>query len=340
MGNMKTTFLFFGGVGWCGTTSLYHTLRDCGYCHTGIMKENLFLYKLQEYEDGAYLEKEKFFSKYKGRIHNDKYLLNNIKLSNAVRNGEISESKYINCLANVSQTVQDRFIEVIPSSLNAYVDYYKDLANSAQGYYRTVSDFSNPNCFLPEKKLIEVRNALEPYFNIKSLIILRDPIRRLFSNINFSYYITEGGRNSEHYVNYYKEKQLNSATEVFLSNLHESFCYASLIKRYWKVFGKENTHYIIMEDFFKEERTQSVNQLETFIDYRLPKIHPCAFVPDRGINAPKLENLQDQWDSDHEILTPEVYSIARKKLSKVYDAFEDLHGFLPADWGSPIDYGY
>ena len=97
-----------------------------------------------------------------------------------------------------------------------------------------------------------------------------------------------------------------------------------------------------MEDFFSKNNRQEVSKLEKFLDIKIPKTYPCCFVPDKGINPPKIDGLKDQWNSDHEVLTPEFYNIMRNKEEyiKVYSEFEELHGCLPADWGRPIDYGY
>ena len=95
-----------------------------------------------------------------------------------------------------------------------------------------------------------------------------------------------------------------------------------------------------MEKFFIPDR-EEVALLEDFLEYELPIITPCCFVPDKGINAPKLEDLQDQWDSDHEVLTPEVYSFGRKQLEDEYQRYEKIFGGrLPDTWGKPIDYNY
>ena len=39
----KPTFIFFGGLGWAGTTSLYYTLLYSEYMHGGVDKELPYL---------------------------------------------------------------------------------------------------------------------------------------------------------------------------------------------------------------------------------------------------------------------------------------------------------
>lgn len=338
---MKPTFLFFGGVGWCGTTSLWMTLTRLNYLHTGFKKENRFLHRLQEWEEWGYLEGKNFFNDPCFRL--SPITQSTLDQVRKIRSGIIGKKKYSDYsypLAAIKESTEEEYKSELPS-LKFYVDFYRELNETIQGKYKVVGDFSNPNAFLSEQTLVKAKQALEPYFNIKSLIILRDPIRRLFSNINSNVWNNDS-TNSKLYNN----TKTNNATEVFenfinttnMSNTYHEYDY--LIKLYQKVFGEENTQYLIMEDFFKEGYRGEVEKLENYIDYKLPDITPCCFVPDKGINAPRLSYLEDQWGSDHEILTPELYNNARKKLSYIYERFKQVHGYLPADWGSPIDYGY
>lgn len=320
----KPTFLLFGGIGWCGTTSLWLTLINSGYLHTGWTKENHYLSFIQNYEDWGYLD----FKKFKSIYEKDLEEYNNIKYFTI----ETSLYKRKN-LDRSLRKVKSKFISDFPPKLDHYVNFYTELNQFCQEQFKVVGDFSNTNHMLFPSFLLKVKESLSTHFDVKCLFVLRDPIRRLFSNVNSTTYSRKNLSN-------------NSATKNFIDAVNADKLYDSTInysvaiKKYIKIFGKENVCYLIMEEFFEEGNRKEVEKLENFINYKLDAIFPCAFVPDKGINAPKLDRLEDQWDCDHEILTPELYTFSRENLSFVYNEFEKFHGHLPADWGKPIDYGY
>jgi len=130
---------------------------------------------------------------------------------------------------------------------------------------------------------------------------------------------------------------------IFKNNHPTNTTFIKRIKKLYDIFGKQNVHYVIMEDFFKkQENNLEVLKLEKFLNVKIAQTFPCCFVPDRGINAPKIIGLEDQWSSDHEKLPPELYTDLRVRddYFQVYAEFKKFHGSLPADWGYPIDYRY
>ncbi|MFW9829828.1 MAG: hypothetical protein ACFFEY_19830 [Candidatus Thorarchaeota archaeon] len=325
----KPTFILFFGTGWAGTTSICETLRVNYYFHPGYKKENMILYRLNEWNQWGFLEPDQFFSDRRFKtpiVHPER-----LKKARESRNGTYKGSKKEEMLlGHLKQSTEDSILGPFPS-LKDYVEFYRELSEVIKPYYQATGDFSNPNGFLPDDFLVQVKQALEPYFNIKTFIIFRDPVRRLFSNVNHNFFVNH----------VYKEKSVIEAfsNEIKNSHLNTHQDYAYMVERLRRIFG--DTEYLIMEDFFKENYRGEVEKLERYLDYKLPIITKCYFVPDKGINVQEGDpNLEDQWGCDREILTPELYTEARQQLSKIYDKFETLHGFLPADWGEPIDYGY
>jgi hypothetical protein len=317
---MKKTFILFLGASWSGTTSLYYTLKDeAKYMHGGWVKENMTLARIFLNEVDDKLLKRTKLCAYE-------VLLNSID--------------YINRTDECRDPILLKFTEKdlnlyfgSNSTLDAYVDYYKKLAEYCGDDIKAVGDFSNQNYQLTKTMLEQVKNALSDYFDIKVLFIFRDPIRRRWSQ---TCALTTGIRFPRRY-------ELNSKIIDNFKSTNHSYMYAQKVKNAHDVFGKENVCYLIMEDFFKDEKDNlEVLKLEQFLNIKIPKVYPCAFVPDKGINAPKVEGLSDQWLSDTEILTAEVYDSVRYNApySQDYSEFEEFHGCLPADWGRPIDYGY
>lgn len=319
----KPTFIFFFGSGWSGTTSLYKTFQENLYMHGGCCKEPCFLARLDpNFSTKNRLPIPLITGKKEVDFYRENYLFR--------------AEPFIDTLRNISTDWDAKIKNYNNFSLEDYINFYKEV-NDHKNSYATVGDFSNSNGFLSYDHLLNIKSRLEEHFTIKALSIHRDPVRRLFSKKNADYYNT---RPESYAVKHSLNQKYNSATEYFLDTTNIKSGIASNTLKIQQVFGKEIVHNVIMEKFFAKD-PEEVALLENFLDYKLPIITPCAFVPDKGINAPKLEGLQDQWDSDHEVLTPEVYSIACKKLEDQYQKYEKIFGDrLPNTWGKPIDYGY
>lgn len=322
---MKPKFILSAGIGWCGTTSLYYTLKNIKYVHTGRHKE---IHALHRYFDDP--------TNNNINLDNYDWFLSNLKPYISDENNDDHQ-----IIKKITET-DVNYILGPSKSLDNYIKYYLNLYQYLEGNYQAVGDFSNSTNKLTEKSLIEVRNKLSEYFDIKCIFSFRDPIRRAWSQAGaFS--------NLDETRCFYFLKSLNSFHHPLSDNIFDSFetfCYkdyVSKIKSYYNVFGKENVCYLIMEDLYNPNDQKEKQKLEKFLDIKIDQMYPCCFVPDKGINAPKTNPLlMDQWDSDHHILTPEIYNKYRERedLKIAYSEFEEFHGSLPADWGSPIDYGY
>jgi hypothetical protein len=323
--DIKPTFIFFFGISWSGTTSLFNTLEKNLYMHGGGCKEPSFLGRIDKNAVNipnstptivGFEQEIKYYRKY--------YLT--------------KAKPFIDVLRNIPEYWWDDKIKNYKNfTLDDYINYYRDLSYSSKKYYTAVGDFSNSNELLTYDFLVDLKSRLEEHFTVKAISIHRDPVRRIFSKKNalchneLFKYMPEIIKKTEGY---------NSTIEYFLDTIHLNPHSALNTLKIQKVFGEANVHNIIMEKFFIPDKDE-VALLENFLNYKLSIITPCTFVPDRGINALKIEGLQDQWDSDHEILTPEIYAFARKELEEEYQRYQEIFGDrLPEDWGKPIDYGY
>lgn len=381
---MKPTFLLFAGSGWSGTTSLYYTLYILNKCvHGGITKEDGLLMHSARYDIlseiyGEGMEILEPFQTLRKQQKATKNLICNryrklhsntwpsINATNTLKELQPDFIKVNQVLKNVSLDDLDNIFSKLDKEyikIEDYVNYQKLVSDAVGKEFNSITtDFTNANYALPKEHYIKLKPLLEEYFNVKVLMILRDPVRRYFSSVQSSIYwdidmlpdptICKRSRSEM------KRLGFNSVVEYFEyllkgipfgsnfprynqnSTLSNPLDYATNIKMFQDVFGKENFHLLIMEDFFAQ-KNGSVESLEQYLNIKLDKgIVPCCFVPDKGINAPRIEGLKDQWDSDHEKLEPENYYKWKKIMQSVYNDFEELYGFLPADWGQPIDYGY
>lgn len=334
---MKKTFILFLGVGWAGTTSLYNTLKTkAKYMHGGFSKEPYALSKI-------FLDNKVFADRYKPerpRCEKDITIYESMDHYNIFSYNRLEFALNYYSYAS-GDPILKKFTESeintwfgLHLSLEKYAKHFVRLAEYCGDEYQAVGDFSNPNFLLNTNELTQIRSALSEYFDVKVLVILRDPIRRHWSRTcactNATRFPNRFGGNLNVEENFWKGERLFTRYNEKITNAYE-------------VFGKENVHYVIMEDFFKdEENNPEVHKLEQFFNITIPEVSPCVYVPDKGVNPPKLEGLKDQWLSDTTVLTPEFYEAARNDpfFVKIYSEFEELHGSLPADWGSPIDYGY
>jgi hypothetical protein len=367
MDTNKRQFIFFLGVGWCGTSSLWYTLTQIhDHLHTGITKRAEYLRYLSEYRkiqqkfdiSDISLLPEISQEVIKSLNNYNEWLKS---WNDAPGMGELAVEKNTICITPPKDKRGKRFtterykdfhscltdevldeITSFPPSIEKFMKYHDLVAEKTKGIFQYVGNFANENLDLTEDDLICVKDNLSTKYNIKSLIIFRDPIRRSFSHANYLFsqaYREEKWWTYEDYLN-------KDAIKVFKNYI----CDQKIVPRYTQkvlqlqqIFGKDNVCYLIMEDFFKDEQNNpEVSKLENYMGVKFNSIFPCAFVPDKGINAPRLPILNDQWQSDIKVLTPELYewALSLPHIQKIYKDFEELHGCLPADWGRPIDYGY
>ena len=195
-------------------------------------------------------------------------------------------------------------------------EYYQSIADE----YRGVCDFTTSYATLPPDIISTFADKLKDNFNVKILMIFRDPVRRLFSHIS---HLTNTSPNAfMKEILFYLRKipnQLVYPTQNYNYKLKnfEPFLFSnySLIYDTWKSFF--DTHYIIMEDLWAG-RNNELERLNTFLGANITEVHENVYYPDRGANAPKLAGLADQWTSDTENLDPKLLHLARRMMSRQY----------------------
>jgi hypothetical protein len=311
----KPTLVLGAGIGWAGTTPLYYTLSlDNQYCHTGNVKESGYLLGTK-----SELLKQKWFQ-------------------HCIRKnpGEINYPKNPTLLDYCKHTEEEfNTYSSLPLTLDKYINYYLQHYQYLQDTpYQAVADFSYQNTYLDNDYLAEIAPKLKEHFDVKVIIIYRDPVRRLFSNCNASFYYEKldidagyekfsGAAGRDQLRTRYK-----SLTDYFLDTTSRSYT-----EIYHKFADHFDTLPIVMEQLFDiNDNKKELERLSNFLNYTFTKTHENCYVPDMGTNAPQYPYLKDQWDSDKEELTPELISISREKNAFVYDEWEKEFGSLPASW--------
>jgi hypothetical protein len=321
---IKPEFIFSPGIAWSGTTSLYLTLIKNNYLNGGFLKEPPYLDNVHGVKIYNPIHKDPYDMNSPNFVKKEFLKTYHDVVNNSGENCNQVLDNQIESLSKFSVEQIESYFENNTCTTENYIRYYKDLYEYSKDTFTAVGDFANSKIAFSKDILQKIKNDLEPHFNVKVITILRDPIRRSFSHSSFLC----------HKVN--RNDFLYTSLGIILNLAN----YAEFIKNYQEIFGKENVCYLIMEDFFDPNNTEEKQKLENFINKKIDTIHPCCFVPDKGINAPKIKGLQDQWDSDHHVLTEEIYMLSKLEINQVYKDFEKFHGYLPANWGNPIDYGY
>ena len=294
---MKPTLFLNVGTGWSGTTPLYYTLGWYNkYCHSGHRKEKGYLWLMDLSETRNTFDRVKFYKQFFGPS----------KQSTTNRKPKIftHESKYIG--GNWTED-EIKYFWSPPFTIEKYIEYYVKHWDFIKHDYKAVSDFSNPNGQCSPEFLRKYAPALKSVFDVKVHAVFRDPLRRLWS---------------------LRQKQNPKDPVRQFMKMGVDFGYVQFFLKFVEAFGIENCHMTIMEEFWNGE----TKELSDFIDYEIKEVHPNAYVPDLGPNAPRIQYLNDQWESDIMHMPKEVKDYGLNMLKPVYIHFKDYFGDLPEQW--------
>ena len=294
---MKPTLFLNVGTGWSGTTPLYYTLGWYNkYCHSGHRKEKGYLWLMDLSETRNTFERVKFYKSFFGPS----------KQSNTNRKPKIftHESKYIG--GNWTED-EIKYFWSPPFTIEKYIEYYIKHWDFIKHDYKAVSDFSNPNGQCSPEFLRKYAPALKSVFDVKIHVVFRDPLRRLWS---------------------LRQKQNPKDPVRQFMKMGVDFGYVQFFLKFVEAFGIDNCHMTIMEEFWNGQ----TKELSDFIDYEIKEVHPNAYVPDLGPNAPRIQYLDDQWESDIMHMPKEVKEYGLNMLKPVYIHFKDYFGDLPEQW--------
>tara|TARA_Y100000766_G_scaffold285394_1_gene308482 strand:+ start:5562 stop:6455 length:894 start_codon:yes stop_codon:yes gene_type:complete len=294
---MKPTLFLNVGTGWSGTTPLYYTLGWYNkYCHSGHRKEKGYLWLMDLSETRNTFDRVKFYKQFFGPS----------KQSTTNRKPKIftHESKYIG--GNWTPEEINYFWSP-PFTIEKYIEYYVKHWDFIKHDYKAVSDFSNPNGQCSPEFLRKYAPALKSVFDVKIHVVFRDPLRRLWS---------------------LRQKQNPKDPVRQFMKMGVDFGYVQFFIKFVEAFGIDNCYMTIMEEFWNGQ----TKELSDFIDYEIKDVHPNAYVPDLGPNAPRIQYLDDQWESDIMHMTKEVKDYGLNMLKPVYIHFKDYFGDLPEQW--------
>lgn len=300
MNMQKPTLLLSAGIGWCATSPLRFTLQyTTNYTHTGWHKETHYLHAIDS------------------GLHDRRKIISHLKEDSI--DLQASHPTHYKELTNESTQLTYKDLGQYPVTIDKYINYFLAVHNDTKDHYHSVADFSNSNQFLSDDFFNKYLNVLNDTFDIKPFIILRDPVRRAWSECNnYFYNVSNCG-----YPN---------IESFFLDKIHRSCSrkYPEIILRWQKYFP--NFQVFFMEDLWDNN---NLSPLQDFFDYPFTTLYENIYSPDRGVNAPKDNiKLRDQWSSDHAVLTDKLYHHAYRLFEPVYNFFPEL----PHQWGHPLNY--
>lgn len=321
---VKPQFILSTGTGWSATTPLWYTLQvDNPFLHVGMKKDPGYLDMLRRTPEERMITDRKNF-----RINGRSWTTKNRQWSKIVlqMNKELFEEGAIQTRGGAltearrhlyfTQKDVDEFSET-PLSFEKYLSYYRKHWKYLQENncpYKAVADFSNSNANLPDWYIDEFMPKLQEHFDVKVLMIVRDPIRRLWSEVNSD--------DQEHFF----MRKIQSG---------DYWNYIEIIEKWERVCP---IHVIIMEQLWEgDEQEREKQRLSDFLDHDIKKIHENVYCPDKGCHAPHYNGLPDQWTSDKYMLQDELYEKVRP-LFPVYQQWVDKYGSLPLYWGKPYNY--
>jgi len=333
----KPTLLMLPGHGWSATSPLYYTLaHNHKYCHCGHYKEGKYLEHIYYYNNGC----EDTLNKKRIRF---RQLYNGARRdrdgdSKAMPFGERERPPTVMYTSEYNQH-WDKVFEndyfSLPHTFDKYIAYFKNHWEAIKGTYSAVSDFTVNNIYFPEDFVHEVAAALKPHFNVKVLMIYRDPVRRAWSHLQFRWFqknVRQGCVDPYHM--FWQSLMLWNKPKKGYHDLKNELDIISLytegFRRWSNAFGKESVHNIVMEELWSSRETLA--QLSDFLEYNVTDLFPNCYIPEMGSKAPHLKYLSDQWMSDQVDLSDEQLNTARALMDKAYTNFQKVFGYIPEQW--------
>ena len=320
----KIPFLLFCGWGHAASTPFYYTLADNLYCHGGHIKEPSYLPNLEQYE---------YFDRPMWEYNSDPWE----RLLGPDSPNVPSELNHHSPYNKFSEKFMRDWIAE-PPSIQKYIDYYLIHYQNIKGKYKAVADFSNCNNWLREPFLDKYVPILKEHFDIKVVMMARDPVRRTYSDFYAKF---NGNCNSSEwyekgmfYPNMPMKEKYDKIENLFKGELLtvETFYYVPFYRKFKKYFP---TLQLVMEEFWEPSMfKQQTELLSKFLDFPITKIHENVFWPHQ--NAPKYDYLKDQWGAVDKPISKELYEYGKNVLFPIYKQWKDEFGVLPDTWGKHL----
>lgn len=194
-------------------------------------------------------------------------------------------------------------------TIENYCKYYLDVYSQTK-FVGGVCDFSQSYNLLPEKFLGEVKYELEKHFEVKCLLIFRDPIKRAYSFANLL--------------------RPQNAKKFFIENISKNILqfsgnyYEYVIEKFQNIFLPEDIFISSMEDLYLEPNFHELNK---FLLPHGPKLDQ--------ITRSKYGMFSNSRIYEEKLSEDEV-NLAKEKLYGNYQYWKNKFFCLPSKWHQVI----
>tara|TARA_R100000152_G_C6727343_1_gene152453 strand:- start:74 stop:1018 length:945 start_codon:yes stop_codon:yes gene_type:complete len=307
----KPKLFLIGGYGWAGTSPLMYTLqRNAKYAHFGYTKHFRYL----GLPEGA-KEKKKVSYIYK-------------KVCDGTWENYRSwdEGSHRMNLTVDLEPLRDfprhHFTQLVTGNptISKYMDYYHALHDHviSKGY-KSVGDGHSGYQYW-RKEFGQFYRILMSEFDVKFLMIVRDPVRRAFSDYLVMLQKRYDGR-----------PRWDSPLPLAFSKVYD---YISDLKHAYKIFGQDRVYITIMEELWEGDGKK---ELSSFLDHPITDLWKNLYCPDIGHRVKYDRDVPCQaYGQDLLELTTETYYSLKEKYQYVYDSWKNYYGSLPLYWGEKI----
>lgn len=301
----KPIFLFCPGISKCGTTmmqmilSYYNTILHYGY-----LKESNYLHLVQCSRNLDYGDAYQYYYR---TFFDDQKVFGNIATTyTSIPSGQLFYPKSAEHLPQkISKEVHDKWFSS-DFNVKTYVDFYKDLYQTVSLMYSGVADFSTSNeSLLGDDIIIEVKNNLSEYFDVKCLLLFRDPAKRFFSLSNMNKRLNEFGFMPINMPNL----SVSQIYDRFICDEYFQNFYPMVYKKYYNIFG-ENL-FIANEKIFGGCNNSQLIQLSNFLN--------CSKIDISNIKPANKQVYK-------EIMTDDQVLEGRLLLKPNYDFYNSMFG--------------
>ena len=303
------------GYGWSATTPLWLTLRETRKFFTGISKEPYYSIMWWYHQLGDTERYDMFRGMLEDRI-------NFLFRSDAGASSHIRE--LLDTYPGGPEKIRSVLLETEPS-VKRYIKYYKDCY---KGCKKKLLDFSVPNIWMEEPHFTQFWGSVAGEFDLKFITIVRDPVRRHYSEFIGQYFNgwekLSSGKNDLNKTLDLKDFVIERA------RWDENRNYIEKLEMCQKVAP---TLMLVMEDLWSDW-----SKLERFVGEDIPEIFPNVYWPDRGKDRIKHPKLEDQWCTDKITITQDIYDSLYEVLENQYTRWKERFGNLPTGWGRMVDY--
>ena len=309
---MKPKLLLIGGWNWSATSPLIYTLqRNARYAHFGFTKTFKYLHP-KGLQNKLTDQPEKKISFIYEKVCDGTW-------ENYKSQEPFSHRMNLSVdLEPLKDFPRKHFADLIAGSptITKYLTYYHSLYDHvvSKGYKSVADGYIGQK--YNNKIFYEYYQIIKSEFDVKLLLIARDPVRRAFS---------------EYLANLQKvfDKRRRKSLPISLDVIN----YMRDIKNIYSIFGKENVHIIVMEEMWGDDGSAK-KLLSEFLDHPVTDLWKNLYVPDIGHLVEYDKDVPCQaYGQDILQLTPETYYYYKNKYQSIYNSWIKYFGKLPMNWG-------